>query len=262
MNCITDKVKLGLPLDDVMIIDGHCHMGYYPNFNIPKNDAEGMLISMNTLGINYACVAAMCSIGPDYKYGNDMVADAISRYPDRFIGYVTVNPNYEDDMKNELDRCFARNGFKAIKIHPANHGHSIDSKRYHIVYETGEERQCHILIHTWGRQDVALLKKIASQYPRANFIMGHSGGDVRAMEDIIDIVNSSDNVYADLAISINYEGNVEWLVKEMGSKRVLYGSDMPFFDPRPNFGRVAMADISEDEKRDILGLNMKKLLKL
>lgn len=52
------------------------------------------------------------------------------------------------------------------------------------------------------------------------------------------------------------------LVKEIGSKRVLFGTDMPFLDPRPALGRVAMADISDEEKKDIFGLNMKYLLNL
>jgi len=96
----------------------------------------------------------------------------------------------------------------------------------------------------------------------AQFIMGHAGGEIRAMEDAVDVVNRHDNVYVDLAFSNPFEGNVEWFVKEMGSKKVLFGSDMPFYDPRPTFGRVAMSDISLEEKKDVFGLNMKKLLML
>jgi predicted TIM-barrel fold metal-dependent hydrolase len=60
---------------------------------------------------------------------------------------------------------------------------------------------------------------------------------------------------------LTYEGNVEWFVKESGSKKVLFGTDMPFFDPRPAFGRLALANISDDEKRDVFGLNMARILK-
>ena len=76
------------------------------------------------------------------------------------------------------------------------------------------------------------------------------------------LINKYDNVYGDLAVSGKPEGNVEWFVKEVGSKELLFGSNMPFYDPRPTFGRIALANISKEAKADILGLNMARLLKL
>jgi predicted TIM-barrel fold metal-dependent hydrolase len=48
----------------------------------------------------------------------------------------------------------------------------------------------------------------------------------------------------------------------VGSKKILFGSDMPYFETRSTIGRIAMGKISEDEKKDILGLNMKRILKI
>ena len=262
MNSIAEAAKMGLSLDDVLIIDGHCHMGYWHNFNISCNNAEGMLVSMDTLGIDKAFITAHSSIGPNYRYGNDVVIDAVVRYPQRFIGYATVNPNYEKDMRAELDRCFAVPGIKGIKLHPASHGCSVDYKSYHIAYRYAQQKQCPVLMHIWGCGDVAIVKSLAALYPGVKFIMGHAGGDIRAMEAAIDVVNRHDNAYLDLAISRTYEGNVEWFVSEVGSKKVLYASDMPFLDPRPAIGRVALADISDEQKRDIFGLNLKRILAL
>lgn len=90
--------------------------------------------------------------------------------------------------------------------------------------------------------------------------MGHGGADTEALETAIDVVNRRNNVFIDLAISRVREGNVEWLVKEMGSDKILYGTDTPFFDPRPAFGRVAFAEINEQDKKNIFGLNMLNLL--
>jgi predicted TIM-barrel fold metal-dependent hydrolase len=182
------------------------------------------------------------------------------KYPDRFIGYVTVNPNYPDDMKNELVRCFSAEGMKGIKLHPSMHGRTIDYKGYHTAYEAAEEKGYPLLIHVWGLDAVKAVDRLAGQYPNAKFIMGHGGAEIEAMTHAIDVVNRRDNTYIDLALSMVYEGNVEWLVKEMGSYKVLYGSDMPFLDPRPAFGRVVMADISDEDKKNILGLNIKKIL--
>lgn len=260
MSDIAERARRGLPLDDILIIDCHCHMGCWQHFNVPHGSAEGMLTSMDALGVDRAFVTAHSSIGPDYRYGNDMVIEAVKKYPGRFIGYTTVNPNYPGDMENELKRCFEWSGMRGIKLHPACHGHAIDYRNYRIAYETAEQRKCPVLIHVWGIGAVMTVDRLADQYPNAVFIMGHGGADIDAMEAAAGVVGRHENVYVDIAISRVREGNVEWLVKEMGSKKILYGTDMPFFDPRPAFGRVAFADIGEDEKKDIFGLNMDRLL--
>lgn len=257
---IYEKARKGLALDETTVIDCHCHIGFWYNFHAPRNNAEGMLESMDALGVDTACVTAHSSIGPDYRFGNDIVMDAVQRYPGRFLGYATVNPNYADDMKNELGRCLQVEGMKGIKLHPSMHGCPIDYKNYHTAYETAEEKGYPVLIHVWGLDDVMKVDKLAGQYPNAKFIMGHAGAEIPAMAYAVDVVARCANAYVDLALSMVYEGNVEWLVREMGSHKVLYGSDMPFFDPRPAFGRVVMADMSDEDKRNVLGLNMKRLL--
>lgn len=261
MTDIAEQARKGLPLKDILLIDCHCHMGYWSHFNVPCGLAGGMLASMDALGTDIACVTAHSSIGPDFIYGNDMVMAAVEKYPERFIGYATVNPNYPEDMKHELERCFAVKGIRGIKLHPACHGTSIDHKNYRIAYETAHAKGCPILIHIWGKSAVAVIDRLADTYSDALFIMGHGGADIDAMEAAVDVVGRHANVYVDLAISRVREGNVEWLVKEMGPKKILFGSDMPFFDPRPAFGRIAFADIGDSVKKDIFGLNMERLLK-
>lgn len=263
MISIYQKARQGIPLEDILIIDCHCHMGFWKAFHAPRNTAEDMIDSMNSLGVDKAFITAHSSIGPNYVYGNDMVISAVRKYPDKFIGYVTLNPSYKDDMENEIRRCFNTEGIKGIKLHPGSHGAAVDYKNYRIAYETANDKCCPILIHVWGKGDVAAIDKLSSKYPKAQFIMGHSGGaDIKAMEDAVKVAASHENVYLDLAISMVYEGNVEWFVNEVGSKKVLYASDMPFFDPRPNFGRVAMAELADDEKQNIFGLNMERILSL
>jgi Predicted metal-dependent hydrolase of the TIM-barrel fold len=260
MNEIFERAIKGLPLENIQIIDCHCHMGFWHRFHIPENTAEGMLQNMDSLGIAISCVAHHSSIFPNYRFGNDEVIKALEKYPKRFIGYATLNPHYPEDMKNEIDRCFSFPGIRGIKLHPDCHGCTIDYRNYHIAYEVANEKGCPVLIHVWGQDQVAIMGKLAGQYPKAKFIMGHAGGGIRAMEDAIEVVVRHDNVFADLALSRTYEGNVEWLAREMGADKVLFGTDHPFLDPRPTLGRVALAEISDEDKSKIFGRNMARLL--
>ena len=257
------KVKRGLPLDDILIIDSHCHLGLWAGFHGPKETAEDMMVNMDALGINMVCISSHAAIGPNYIYGNSLVIETVKKYPERFIGYVSINPNYPEGIKAEIDRCFKIPQMRGIKVHPDFHKCTLDYKYYHIAYEEANVRGCPVLMHTWGMNSLLAVDRVAGMYPKVNFIMGHAGGsDIRVMEKAIELVNKHSNLYLDLVLSMVYQGNVEWFVKETGSKKVLFGTDMPFFDASFNLGRIALAEISDSEKTDIFGLNMKMLLKI
>ena len=49
---------------------------------------------------------------------------------------------------------------------------------------------------------------------------------------------------------------------EGGEDRVLFGSDMPLLDGAQQIAKIVQAGISAEDKRKILGLNAKRLLKL
>lgn len=176
------------------------------------------------------------------------------------MGYVTVNPNYPEDLKHELDRCFAHKGFKGIKLHPDCHSRAIDYYGYEPVYEYADDKALPMLIHVWGAGQVAAIEHLSQEYPNIRFIMGHSGADPVGMKAAIDLINKRNNVYGDTAFSAAYQGNIEWLASEANTKRVLFGSDMPFYDPAFTFARIALAEISDDVKKDIFGANMERLL--
>ena len=54
---------------------------------------------------------------------------------------------------------------------------------------------------------------------------------------------------------------IEYMVREAGAGRVLFGTDQPLRDPAPQLGWVAYARCSYEEKRKILGLNMRRIIK-
>ena len=85
------------------------HRPWY-NFRIPQPYADGMLRTMDYAGVHVAWITADASIGPDFRLGNALVADAVARHPDRFRGYVTVNPHYPDESLDDLARRYDRAG--------------------------------------------------------------------------------------------------------------------------------------------------------
>lgn len=263
-NGILTRAREGLPLEDTLIIDGHGHIGYWPGFHIPHNDAQGMIETMDGLGINKVCISAHAGIGPDYKLGNDMVIKATQDFPDRFIGYITINPNYPDDLEKELKRCVGKMGLG--EIHPMQHEYPANGPRYRAVWEYADQYNLPVLIHTWGGVESckpSLFEEIAREYPRAILILGHAGGNFDGFDDAIKVAKKRDNVYLDLTGSeLLAFGLVEYFVKRVAVDRILYGSDIPFMSAGAQLGKVVYAKISDENKQKILGLNMARLLKI
>ena len=260
---IRAKAMAGLKLDDVFIMDCHGHIGSYESVFIPDGAPEDMMNNMDYLGIDMIIVSATAAICSDFRRGNDITVGMVNKYPDRVAGYVVVDPHYPEMIADEIDRCFKCPGVVGLKFHPSVHQTETDHPAYHIGCEIAEEKKCPVLVHIWGAANVRKIGRLAEQYPNAQFIMGHTGGPEKdAMQAAVEMINKYDNLYSDITISYMYEGNLEWFVKEIGTKKILYGTDMPFIDPRPNYGRVALAEITDDEKRDIFGLNIKRILNM
>lgn len=266
MSDLWNKIKLGHVLRNELIIDCHTHLGPYFNFPIPKPWAEGMLEAMDSCGICSVVSSAHLGVLSDFRRGNQMVDDVVQKYPDRFAGYCAVNPNYpEREILDELERYLKHGNFRGIKIHPGLHCCPANSKQYSPVWSFAEESGVVVLVHTWdgiATCDPLMFGPIAAEFPKANILLGHSGGVATGIDKAIQIVKEHTNVYLDLACSRFYHGILELMVKEVGAERILFGTDMPFLDCRPRIGAVAIARISDEDKRKIFGLNAKRLFRM
>lgn len=265
MNHYFEKIHQGLPLSDVEIIDIHAHLGPNGVMHIPRNSAEDMVQTMDACGIDKVVVSAHAGIDADIVLGNNMVFDAISKFPGRIFGACMVNGHYPDLSVDELNRCFGHaENFKIIKIHPFSTSCGLNDKRMNPILKFAADRRMVVLVHTWLDGDefgnLEIFKNMAVEYPSINWIMGHSGGPFGSYH-AAEIAKKLKNVYLDLTISMGPARQVEYFVNEVGAERVLFGTDNPFLDPRPQVGRVGLADISEEAKKNIFGSNARRLVK-
>lgn len=78
---------------------------------------------------------------------NNVLADAISRHPDRFGGWATLAPRDPDHAIKELDRCVNELGFKGWDTH-SNFGDSfLDDPRYWPILEKCQDLDVPIYLH-------------------------------------------------------------------------------------------------------------------
>jgi len=239
------------------IIDAHAHLGTWFSTYVHAGGADGLVRNMDRLGIRATAIIAFDAIGPDFRGGNDRVAEAMRAYPGRFLGYATVDPNEPSAMTAELERCFNELGFHAIKFHCDTHGYPADGDNYRPALEYADAHGLAVLIH--GRITEAMLKS----YPRAQFLSAHVGGwDGRTPNDAVELTRAYPNIHCELCSSVCYNGVMEKLVELVGAERILFGSDTPLMDAGYQMGRVLGARLTPEEKEKILYRNAARLFRL
>ncbi|MCC6444844.1 MAG: amidohydrolase family protein [Armatimonadetes bacterium] len=264
---------LGLPLAEAQSPDGyrkaampvgkafdaHGHLGeWHSTVIFGRGTPDNIAHTLDGIGVSGILLSDMVAIGPDFRKGNDRVAEAVARFPGKIYGYAVVNPHYPDEMIPELERCFDQMGFTGIKFHCGLHQYHVDGPNYRPAIEFADERGLGILIHGYGPMRV--LDDLARRYPMAKFLSAHIGGwNGVSPDDSIELAKRHPNIYLDLASSACYFRSLERMVAEVGSRQIIHGSDMPLMDPAYQLGRVTKADISDEAKRDILANNARRV---
>jgi predicted TIM-barrel fold metal-dependent hydrolase len=213
---------------------------------------------MDACEIDRACTSVSRFLRFDFSLGNEITRKAIELFPDRLIGFCTVNPRYSEKSTRELDKCLGSWGFRGIKIHISHTGLRYNHPLYLPIYEKAQEYRVPVLAHTFSRPDVLDLLDAARKYQDVDFMVGHSGGYVWA--DCLDDIAPVENAYFDICCSCPDLGRVESFVSAGGATRVLFGTDLPLLDPSVCASQVAYAEISEKEKELIFSDNILRIL--
>lgn len=250
---------------DTPVIDLHTHAGRWGEFGM-DDSPDRVLRIMDAAGVDRAAIN--CVFYGDAARGNDLVAERVARDPDRFLGVAYVTPRYPDEAMRELERCFDELGMYYLKLYPDYLGRPIDDEAYVPVFEWADDRGIVVMSHSSyvGEADTLTAPSrfvgLARRFTRVRWLLAHAGNGPAGQVQAVEASRSCPNVYLETATSFGQHGAIEYLVQGAGSDRVLFGSDMPLMDARFQVGRIATADIPEDARRKVLGLNAVRLLGL
>jgi len=246
-------------LSGEFVVDTHLHSGNISTFI--TGEFSQVLAHLRHMG------TAACIVSDTNEYEvpceNNGNVRKLARENEGFLfGAIYINPNRTKkpaDMENELDICAKSKLFTGIKLHPVWNGRQVDDSVYFPVYKAAAALGFPILIHTWGCGDIHRLESIALKFPKTCFIAGHCGGELDASLLAGETAARLENFYLDFTCSWAYANLLEYLVQKAGAHKILFGSDALWNSFDASIGRVVFAEISDAAKRDILGLNAKKL---
>lgn len=246
----------GKPLTDAVVVDAHGHLGEDLAIPIVDTSFAALVATMDRIGVDVACVSSIPAIYGQSTLGNAEVIDALAQYPERLFGYTVVDAGCPDRMQQELDRCLD-GGMRGLKIHSVS-GLPYNHASYDRVYDFAGAHSLPLLAHTWSDEELDALEPQFSRHPNVNFVLGHAGAAVP--EHYVRLGHQYDNVYLELCFSVCPRGMVEHFVGEGLASKLLWGSDCLFMSMEQQIGRVVFAQISEADKRLILGETAARVL--
>ena len=241
------------------VIDTHTHFGPGQGIYFPKVTAEQMIDTMDRCGVKLSISTPHMAL-VDTDRGNMQTAELITKYSRRFRGYWGVNPNYPERTERDLKRYEDFSGFVGFKFLSDYHKVAITDDRYAPVLEYAQDRKLPILMHTWGNSGFdgpALVEKVSEKYPDVSILMGHSGYGQWAKA--IQVSRDHPNVYLELTAAYAVRGAIEAMVSVAGSEKVLFGTDLPWFDPHYGIGCILSARITDQARHNILHRNAESL---
>ncbi len=264
------------------IIDMHAHPGPFHGSYLPHASVQGMLHTMERAGVTRIVCCPSEALMADPDMGNAVMQRTIDHHP-QFLGYWGVNPNHPDAIRRAIADFEKARGFIGFKLLPDYHTCPVTSDRYTPVLEHADSHRLVNLIHTWGYSaynSPQMIEQVATKYPDAIFLMGHSGyGDFEAA---VRVAAEHPNVYLELtAVYVAHDfgmfptgsgtpvpigsclqvnGVIEHMVEHATSRKIVFGTDLPWYSPHYAAGAVLFARIDDEARRDILHGNAQRLL--
>ena len=236
-----------------MLIDSHNHIGRRKGLTFLVDD---LLHEMDDNHIDKAVVFSMAE-----SIDNLYVAESVKQHADRLIGFTMINP-WRDDAETEIKRFTEEYGMKGLKLHPVKHGFMLDD---HSLLDPIFQlcTQYDLCVMAYAAADVSSIPnhfgEMARTFPEIPFIMAHMGY-MYDTNSAIEIANEIDNVF--LETSGVFVRAVQKAIAKAGSEKIIFGTDTPKEEISFSLERIYIATNDEEERKKILGENIRNLLKI
>jgi predicted TIM-barrel fold metal-dependent hydrolase len=248
------------------IFDAHLHApsenGEIFQWNLVTRNMGEFVAYLDKCGVRRGVISAARSntakTPEDYRAGNREVAKYAEKYKGRFRPSCVVTPHRIDEALREIEECHAQLGFRWLgEFCNYMTGYKYDTPEWAQVMKLAAKLNLVIQIHT----NAAEMRYLAENFPENTIVFPHFGGSQKDIAERFAIVARHPNCAMDVSGSgIERVGILEKAVKEMGSERVLYGSDFTINEPSAVIARVDNAFLTPGDRENILYRNVERLL--
>ena len=256
------KVLSNETLMDPSIIDAHAHCGIQDQSSPQSFDDY----FSHVMGSDVEGVVMFPPVMEIYdRYNLDFVDDAEWRRRRKSANdYLLTLGN--NDLK-VYPYLFIWNDFAVEQLTPQHRGIKWHRHSYEPVYHYDEprcqkaleeirRRNMPIVLEEELKNTISFINEIAVGVKVIIPHLGFLNGGYNAISQ--HALWEQPHVYTDTSLAPPYE--ITDYIEKYGHKRIMFGSDFPFGDPKGELLKIQRLQISEEEKYAILGLNIKRLL--
>jgi hypothetical protein len=268
------------------IWDVHTHLNRFAGDTIEAKVADCLRFA-DRMGVERMLVLTAGSGGgpepglPDaegLRKMNDVCIAAVKTAPDRLFGCAFMNPTHLQACLDEINRCVRDGPLVGLKFeddtirHPGDvpgmktYGTPRSLEVLDPIFARAGELKAVIMHHTFmstlgpqnpGESTTMEIVEVAKRHPNTSVFVGHIGGNWELGGRPLRGVK---NCYGDLSGSDPTSGYVEMMVRELGAEHVMYGSDIEGRSFASQLSKVLGANISDSDRRLILGGNMRRVM--
>ena len=240
---------------------GVFYEGIYMHGNGTLTDC---LRQMDEAGIRHFAAHSVALNPHNVDRINSFIMDAHNQYPDRIIPFAAIHPDMED-LNGAVDKM-VQQGFKGIKIHPDMQKFALDEDRARPMMEAIAGKLpllIHCGDHRYDFDGPERLLRLHRQVPHLKIIAAHFGGWGewgRAAE----LLPGNEGIVVDTSSSLYKFPKEEAtaMIRKLGAKNVLYGTDYPMWNPKEEIERFMQLDLTDEEREDILWNNAARMFQL
>lgn len=236
--------------------------------------ADELIASMDESGIDISVILNIGWITHELCVEtNDYILESMARFPDRLIGFCSVQPQSYEAAIDEIERC-AKEGIRGVgEIRPDMQ--LFDPRDEEVMkpfINAVMKHKLMLLSHASepigrsypgkGVLTPEVLYPFISNYPDLIIILAHWGGGLPFYALMPEVNKAMKNVFFDTAASpLLYRPQIyEQVVQLVGAERILFGSDYPLAEQRRALEEVTSLNIPRETKNLILADNAQKLL--
>lgn len=246
-----------------MILDANANIGetVLKDFEFEPT-IEALDSAMEDAGIDEAVVAPLKPAAADFDAVNAGLAARIGGI-DRFHGIARIDPLADRSIDN-VERALDEYGLNGIKLHPWEEQYSIKHPSVAPVISVARDRDVPVWIHA-GYPNVShalSVRDVAQRFPGTRFVVTHSGQlDIsgRSSSDALLLATETNNTYFELS-GVYRRDLIEDLVETIGTDRVLFGTNAPYFHPTVEKSRITGSNLSSEDQKALLGQSAARLL--
>jgi len=236
--------------------------------------AEELIASMNETNIDVSVILNIGWTSQELcRKTNDYILDSISRYPDRLVGFCSIQPKDNDAAIIELERC-ARAGARGIgEMRPDIQGFDITDKMamqplinvamiHNLIFLTHSSEPVGHQYAGKGEVTPSTLYPFIVNFPDLKIVCAHWGGGLPLYALMPEVARALTNVSFDTAATLFlYQAGIFKQVSDIiGSDKILFGTDYPLISQGRIIAQIQSLELTKEDKSKILGGNAQKLL--